>query len=242
MRKDGSHGAALPAELCHQDRAQHLCDGGLRDSRECHGGRDWQPPAGKDHGVCVCLDARAWHLHDGECHGSGVCLDTRAEHLQGRVCLGAGECPDTRASQLCDPVCGDAWAPLLCCATCHLWAPRPSLGLAPLPSLGMTTKGWACDGDECGGGSSDDQYDDQYEKYDDVRLYFMNELYNLFVVKPCWASMVLQGTRLVPGELKRWRRSWLRLGRSTSWTSRTSCSSWPWAYALLHAACLASSE
>ena len=141
MRKDGSHGAALPAELCHQDRAQHPCDGELQDSRECHGGRAWQPPAGKDHGVCVCLDTRAWHLHDGECHGSGVCLDTRAKHLQGCVCLGAGECPDIRASQLCDPVCGDAWAPLLCCATCHLWAPRPSLGLAPLPSLGMTTNG-----------------------------------------------------------------------------------------------------
>ena len=171
MRKDGSHGAALPAELCHQDRAQHLCDGGLQDSRECHGGRAWQPPAGKDHGVCVCLDTRAWHLHDGECHGSGVCLDTRAEHLQGCVCLGAGECPDTRASQPCDPVCGDAWAPLLCCATCHLWAPRPSLGLAPRPSLGMTTNGWACDGDECGGGGSDDRYDDRYdEKYDDVGL------------------------------------------------------------------------
>ena len=129
-----------------------------------------QPPAGEDHGVCVCLYARAWHLHDCECQGSGVCLDTWPEHLQGCVCLGA-ECPDTRASQLCDPVCGDAWAPLLCCATCHLWAPRPPLGLAPLPSLGMTTNGWACDGDDCGGGGSDDRYDDWYdEKYDDVGL------------------------------------------------------------------------
>ena len=42
--------------------------------------------------------------------------------------------------------------------------------------------------------------------------YFMDELYNLFVVKPCWASMVLQGTRLVPGELKRWRRSMAAIG------------------------------
>jgi len=40
----------------------------------------------------------------------------------------------------------------------------------------------------------------------------MDELYNLFVVKPCWASMVLQGTRLVPGELKRWRRSMAAMG------------------------------
>ena len=127
MRKDGSHGAALPAELCHQDWAQHLCDGGLQDSRECHGGRAWQPPAGKDHGVCVCLDARAWHLHDGECHGSGVCLDTRAEHLQGCVCLGAGECPDIRASQLC------MWRRLGSAAV-----------LCDLPPLGSATISWAC--------------------------------------------------------------------------------------------------
>ena len=32
--------------------------------------------------------------------------------------------------------------------------------------------------------------------------YFMDELYNLFVVKPCWASMVLQG----------WRRSMAAIG------------------------------
>jgi len=33
----------------------------------------------------------------------------------------------------------------------------------------MTNNGCACDGDECGGGGSDDRYDDWYdEKYDDV--------------------------------------------------------------------------
>ena len=42
--------------------------------------------------------------------------------------------------------------------------------------------------------------------------YFMDELYDLFDGKPCWVSTVLQGTCLVPGELKRWRRSTTVIG------------------------------
>ena len=42
--------------------------------------------------------------------------------------------------------------------------------------------------------------------------YFMDELYDLSDGKPCWVSTVLQGTCLVPGELKRWRRSTTVIG------------------------------
>ena len=123
MRKDGSHGAALPAELYHQDRAQLE---GFKFQENVMAVGLCNPPLEK-----IMVSAYVWTL------GLGIFMMVNVMALVYVLTLGLSIFKDVYVLApvnvlrfgLRNYVCGDAWAPLLCCATCHLGLRDHLLGL-----------------------------------------------------------------------------------------------------------------